>query len=338
MAGHAARGWGLGALVSAVRSFSVGPEDSGERLDKFLVKHCPELGRRGAAWLVERALVKVGGGSAPKGMRLRPGDVVSVLGTWGGAPSPEPDARLCVCLERDDLVVVDKPAGQPTAPLAPDELGSLAGALLGRYPEMAHVGYRSREPGLLHRLDTRTSGLVIAARHAGAFERLLEALRAHRLDKRYLAIVEAGEGELPTAGVIDRPLMPHPGRSGRVIVAPFGVSASGVQSCRSSFRVLERRGRWAVLEVVASRAYRHQVRVHLASAGWPIAGDLDYGGAALDALAGRHALHASHVAWAGDERVPGFAVESPLPPDLAGFLDEDGVSPASGASMTNSSS
>jgi 23S rRNA pseudouridine1911/1915/1917 synthase len=323
--------------VSAIRSFSVAPEESGERLDKLLVKHCPELGRRGAAWLVERALVKVGGGSAAKGMRLRPGDVVSVLGTWGGAPYPEPDARLCVRLERDDLVVVDKPAGQPTAPIAPDELGSLAGALLGHYPEMARVGYRSREPGLLHRLDTRTSGLVIAARTPSAFEALLAALRGHRLDKRYLAVVEASEGELPPAGVIDRPLMPQPGRSGRVVVAPFGTSASGVQSCHSSFRVVERRGRWAVLEVVASRAYRHQVRVHLASAGWPIAGDLEYGGAALSALSGRHALHASHVAWAGDERVPAFAVESPLPPELAAFLDDDGAA-ASGASITDSSS
>lgn len=324
--------------MSAARSFSVQPEESGERLDKFLVKHCPELGRRGAAWLVERALVKVGGRGAAKGTRLRAGDVVSVLGTWGGSPSPEPDARLCVRLERDDLVVVDKPPGQPTAPLVPGELGSLAGALLGHYPEMARVGYRSREPGLLHRLDTRTSGLVIAARTPSAFEHLLEALRGHRLDKRYLAIVEVGEGDLPSAGVIDRPLMPHPGRSGRVIVAPFGAAESGVQSCHSSFRVLERRGRWAVLEVEASRAYRHQVRVHLASLGWPIAGDLDYGGAALDALAGRHALHASQVAWAGDERVPAFAVESPLPPDLAAFLDADGLPASSGASITTSSS
>lgn len=324
--------------MSAVRSFSVGLEDTGERLDKYLVKHCPELGRRGAAWLVERALVEVGGSRAAKGMRLRAGDVVSVLGTWGGAPPREPEAPLCVRLEREDLVVVDKPAGQPTAPLTPDERGSLAGALLGHYPEMALVGYRSREPGLLHRLDTRTSGLVIAARTPSAFERLLEALRSHALDKRYLAVVEVGERELPASGVIDRSLMPQPGRSGRVVVAPVGSSASGIQSCFSSFRVLERRGRWAVLEVVASRAYRHQVRVHLASAGWPIAGDLDYGGVSLVALAGRHALHASHVAWAGDERVPAFAVDSPLPPDLAAFLVDDSEAGASGASMTSSSS
>lgn len=322
----------------SARSFTVGPEEAGKRLDKFLVEHCPELGRRGAAWLIERALVAVQGTRAVKGRRLAPGDVVSLNGDWGGAPPPEPEAPLCVRLEREDLVVVDKPAGQPSAPLAPDERGSLAGALLGHYPEMALVGYRSREPGLLHRLDTRTSGLVIAARQPAAFERLLDALRAHRLDKSYLAVVEAGEHELPAAGVIERPLMPAPGGSGRVIVAPPGASSSGVQRCVSSFRTLERRGRWALLEVLASRAYRHQVRVHLASEGWPIAGDLTYGGAAPDRLAGRHALHASHVAWSGDERVAGFAVDSPLPEDLVAFFDAVGAAPASDAAITTSSS
>ena len=304
--------------MSGVRTFVVGLDGVGERLDKFLVLSCPELGRRGASWLVERALVKVGGARAVKSRRLQLGDVVSVLGEWGGAPPAEPEAALDVRLERPDVVVVDKPAGQPTAPLDALEPGSLASALLGRYPEMAGVGYRSREPGLLHRLDTRTSGLVIAARTVPAFECLRDALRARRLDKRYLAIVEAVG--LPDAGVIERPLMPHPGGSGRVVVAP-DVSVSGaVRDCHSSFRTLSRRGRWALLEVVAKRAYRHQVRVHLASSGWPIVGDIEYGGSAVEVLSGRHALHASHVAWAGDERVPAFAVDSALPEDLAVLL------------------
>jgi 23S rRNA pseudouridine1911/1915/1917 synthase len=304
--------------VSEVRTYLVGPDAAGERLDKFLVQSCPELGRRGASWLVERALVRVGGARAVKSRRLHIGDVVTVLGEWGGAPPAEPDAALDVRLERPDVVVVDKPAGQPTAPLDVLEAGSLASALLGRYPEMAGVGYRSREPGLLHRLDTRTSGLVVAARTAVAFDCLREALRAHQLDKRYLAIVEAVG--LPDGGVIERALMPHPGGSGRVVVARGTPLSGAAQDCQSTFRTLSRRGRWALLEVVAKRAYRHQVRVHLASSGWPIVGDLEYGGAVVEALSGRHALHASHVAWAGDTRVPAFAVESALPEDLAAFF------------------
>jgi 23S rRNA pseudouridine1911/1915/1917 synthase len=319
--------------VSEPRKYEVAASEAGERLDKFLVQHVPELGRRGARWLIERAFVLVAGRPAPKSRRLQPGEIVLVLAEFNGAPEAEPDALLDVRLVRSDLVVVDKPAGQASAPLVADERGTLAGALLGRYPEMAGIGYRSREPGLLHRLDTRTSGLVIAARQAEAFERLRVALVEHRLDKRYLAIVDAPG--LPQAGVIDRALMPRGGGSGRVVVAP-DVRAEGAQPCQSTFRTLERRGRWALLEVVAPRAYRHQVRVHLASSGWPIAGDQEYGGAVANALEHRHALHASHVAWAGDDRVPAFAVDSVLPEDLAAFF-RDGEA-ASGSRIATSSS
>jgi 23S rRNA pseudouridine1911/1915/1917 synthase len=316
--------------VTDARTFTVQADEAGERLDKFLVRRCPELGRRAAADFVARGLVRVAGRRASKSQRLVPGDEVTVPLEWAAAPPADLEAALSVRLERDDLVVVDKPAGQPSAPLSADETGTLAGALLARYPEMKGIGYRAREPGLLHRLDTRTSGLMVAARTAGAFEVLRDALHSHRIDKRYLAIVEAAG--LPDSRVIDLPLMP--GGSGRVVVAPADSVASGVKACVSRFRTLERRGRFALVEVEASRAYRHQVRVHLAASGWPIAGDLEYGGAARAGLAGRHALHASHVAWAGDERVPAFAVDSPLPEDLVAFF----VGSAGGGDIINTES
>jgi len=322
-------------MVENERTVVVGADEAGERLDKVLVRHFPGLGRRGARLLVESGLVRVAGVRAAKSRRVEAGEVISVHGEWEGPPPPEPDAPLSIRLERADVVVVDKPAGQPTAPLVAGESGTLAGALLGRYPEMASVGYRSREPGILHRLDTRTSGLVIAARSAAAFGVLREALEAHRLDKRYLAIVEAAG--LPESGSIDRVLMPHPSGSGRVVVAPADTRSSGARACRSTFQRLALHGRFALVEVSAKRAYRHQVRVHLATSGWPILGDLDYGGAVSDAIAGRHALHASHVAWAGDERVPAFAVDSPLPEDLAALLRE-GLEASGVSSRTTASS
>jgi 23S rRNA pseudouridine1911/1915/1917 synthase len=303
--------------MSNERRFEVLAADSGERLDKFLVRQCPELGRRAAAELIERGLVRVGERRANKSRRLAAGDVVTAPFADALGPPHEPGLALDVRLERSDLVVVEKPAGQASAPLSASERGSLVGALLARYPEMKGVGYRAREPGLIHRLDTRTSGLVLAARSALAFDVLRAALEAHRLDKRYLAIVEAAG--LPDERVIELPLMP--GKGGRVMVAPEGSTAGGARPCLSRVRALARRGRFALVEVEASRAFRHQVRVHLAASGWPIAGDLDYGGAVRPELSGRHALHASQVAWAGDERVPGFAVVSPLPADLADFFD-----------------
>jgi len=318
------------------RTVEVAPQEAGERLDKLLVRRFPGLGRRGARQLVEGGLVTVGGVRAAKSRRVEAGDVISVHGEWDAAPPPEPDAPLVVRLERSDLVVVEKPAGQATAPLLPTESGSLASALLGRYPEMAGIGYRTREPGILHRLDTRTSGLVIAARTPLAFGALREALEAHRLDKRYLAVVEA-KG-LPDSGSIERVLMQHPSGSGRVVVAPPDVVRSGARACRSTFRTLARHGRFALVEVTASRAYRHQVRVHLAASGWPILGDLEYGGDVSGAIAGRHALHASHVAWSGDERVPAFAVDSPLPDDLAAFVRAASDSAELSGRITSSSS
>jgi 23S rRNA pseudouridine1911/1915/1917 synthase len=297
------------------RTFEVEAGEAGVRLDKFLVSRCPELGRRAAAAFIEQGLVRVAGRRASKSRALAAGEQVEVPLDWGISPRPEPEQPLHVLFERADVVVVDKPAGQPTAPLLPDETGSLAGALLARYPEMKVVGYRTREPGIIHRLDTRTSGLVVAARSREVFEVLRAALSSHRIDKRYLAIVEGAR--LPDEATIELPLMPDASGSGRVLVAPRD---SKHPPAVSIVRTLERRGRFALVEVEASRAYRHQVRVHLAASGWPIAGDLEYGGAAREALAGRHALHASHVAWAGDERVPAFTVESPLPDDLCSFF------------------
>ncbi|HVZ34946.1 MAG TPA: pseudouridine synthase, partial [Polyangiaceae bacterium] len=313
-----ARLWRDGALVKPNHSFTVEQGAAGERLDKFLVQSSPELGRRGARWLTENGRVTVNGIPALKSYRLSVGERVDVWQEYGSAPEPEPELSLSIVLEREDLVIVDKPAGQPTAPLGDLERGSLAAALLARYPEMRGVGYRPREPGLLHRLDTRTSGLVVAARNEVAFAALRAALESHSLAKRYLAIVRV-ERELPRAGLIERSLGPDSSGSGRVrVLAP---DAPGARPCSSRFATLDRRGAFALLEVVAPRAYRHQVRVHLASSGWPIAGDLEYGGMPEPLLPERHALHASQVAWAGDARVPAFAVESALPEDLRAFFD-----------------
>jgi 23S rRNA pseudouridine1911/1915/1917 synthase len=281
------------------------------------VQQRPELGRQGARWLTEQGLVRVDGARAPKSRRLRPGERVEVFGEWGGAPPAEPAAPLAIVLERSDLVVVDKPAGQPSVPLGEQARGTLAGALLGRYPEMLGVGYRSREPGLLHRLDTRTSGLLLAARSAAAFEALRAALASERLHKTYLAVV--ADRALPERALLEQALAPHASGSGRVLVAEPG--ARGARACRSELRTLQRRGRWALVEVHAPRAYRHQVRVHLAAAGWPIAGDRDYGGDVAEALAERHALHASGLSFEGDATLPAFHAESPLPVELRELLE-----------------
>ncbi|HVW24217.1 MAG TPA: RluA family pseudouridine synthase [Polyangiaceae bacterium] len=318
-------------------AFRVTRDEAGRRVDKLVAEHGKSGGRRKVAELFERGAVRVGGHVVKKGAVAREGDSVSVH--LSDAIRPEPDAPLVVRLETRDVVVVDKPASQPTAPARDGDVGTLAGALLGRYPEMASVGYRAREPGLLHRLDTETSGLVIAARSPEAFASLRAALSEGRIGKRYLAVVRAAD--LPESGVVETPLEPDPD-DGRRVAVPAGFVRGALGAPRDAraaprapqktkadeaprtritrFRTVHVAHDWALVEVEAPRAYRHQVRVHLAFIGHPIAGDALYGGPKAPLAGQRHALHASYVAWTGDDVVPAFAVESPLPDDLAALV------------------
>jgi 23S rRNA pseudouridine1911/1915/1917 synthase len=233
------------------------------------------------------------------------------------APVAEPELGLDVRLELPSVLVVHKPPGQPSAALRPGERGTLVNALVARYPELAGVGHRAREPGLVHRLDTETSGLVVVARTAPAFETLARALRGGRLGKRYLAIVAARE--LPDSGVVDGPLGPDPARRGRVRVVPDPTREYAKPST-TRFRIVERSPHFLLLELEAARAFRHQIRAHLASLGAPLVGDALYEGPAWPGAGTRHALHASYVAWAGDRTVPSFAVNAALPDDMRRLL------------------
>lgn len=294
------------------------PHEAGVRLDRWLSSKIPGLGRAGARAACAEGRVTVSGKRAKKSTVISAGDEIAIELELEGPPEPEPALPLAVRFESAALVVVSKPAGMPSAPLHATERGSLCAALLARYPEMAGVGHRPREPGLVHRLDTQTSGLVLAARSQAAFDVLWSALRAGEIEKRYLAIVEAAG--MPDAGEIDRPLTFDERDPTRVRVIEDEDESRYVKAAHSAFRVLERRGRWALVELEVSRAFRHQIRAHLAAIGHPIAGDRIYGGPAVEALGERHALHASYMAWAGDGTLPGFATDDPLPDELRALL------------------
>jgi 23S rRNA pseudouridine1911/1915/1917 synthase len=233
---------------------------------------------------------------------------------------PEPELSLDLRLERPDFVVVNKPAGMPTAPLDTRERGTLCGALLARYPEMQGVGYRAREPGIVHRLDTQTSGLVLAARSAEAFTLLNQALEVEQLKKRYLAIVRA-EG-LADSGEISRPLAPDPAHPERVRVLEAADRSGYARHKITRYRVKRVVGERALIELEVGSAFRHQIRAHLSAIGHPIAGDAVYGGESLLELGARHALHASLLSWTGTTNLPGFTIYEPLPPELAALVDE----------------
>jgi 23S rRNA pseudouridine1911/1915/1917 synthase len=297
----------------------------GARLDKATVELATGLSRAKVKRAIEAGEVRVNGRRRAKGALVAKGDVITLEGDGAAAGDesavPEPDAPLTVRFASDAVLVVDKPAGQATAPLRPGEKGTLANALVGRYPELAGIGYSPREPGLLHRLDTDTSGLVIVARTGEAFETLKGALKEGGLSKTYLLLC-ASEG-LADDGTISFPLASHPKDSRRVLacVHPRDVMRNAPRPASTYFRVIKRVEPWALVEADVSRALRHQIRSHFAAIEHPLVGDVLYGGPTVDGLA-RHALHASRVSFDGGG-VSGlqFDVRSNLPPELQALVD-----------------
>ncbi len=299
----------------------------GARLDKALAELLPELSRTRVRRAIELGVVRVNGRRMPKGGTVSGGDTIRIdVDKVADAPAvATPGADLRVVLETPQVLVLDKPAGQPTAPLRPGEEGTLVNALLGRYPELVPgpdgevIGHSTREPGIIHRLDTDTSGAVVAARTAGAFEELRAALHEGRLDKRYLLLC-ASEG-LPDEGVIEFGLANHPKDQRRVYacIHPRDVMRYEPRSARTVYRVVQRPGPWALVEATVEKALRHQIRAHFAAIGHPLAGDELYGGSVIRSL-GRHVLHAARIAYEGGPTVPAFDASVPLPQDIADLL------------------
>ncbi|HEY2513989.1 MAG TPA: RluA family pseudouridine synthase [Polyangiaceae bacterium] len=293
----------------------------GARLDKATVELAAGLlSRAKVKRAIESGDVRVNGKRRAKGALVAKGDRISIEGEAAEADEgavAEPGAPLVVRFESSAVLVVDKPAGQPTAPLRAGERGTLANALLGRYPELAGIGYAAREPGLLHRLDTDTSGLVVVARSAEVFERLKGALKEGQITKRYLLL--CAEDGLADDGSIAFPIASHPKDQRRVLacIHPRDVIRYAPRPASTRYRVVSRHGAWALVEAEVSRALRHQIRAHFAATEHPLVGDSLYGGPVIEGL-GRHALHASYVAFdGGGDAALRFAVESPLPDELA---------------------
>jgi 23S rRNA pseudouridine1911/1915/1917 synthase len=320
---------------------------AGLRVDRWLAE-LSGLGRAGARKLLEADRVRLNGRPPPKGAVLRAGDRLEVaLPEGGGRVMPNPDLQLQVVYEAPGFLVVDKPAGMHCHPLEPEDATTLVSAALARYPELAATGYGPLEPGLLHRLDYDTSGLVLFGRNKDTFEHFASSLRPSRakpqpgsvsrkretqpglvsgdregsetVRKRYLALCV---GRLAGPGVHRAWLLARGARV-RVSDAP----GPGLRPIETSILSVQPVGPYSLVEVSVPSAARHQLRAHLASLGHPIVGDALYGGPSLPGL-GRHFLHASRLSL----RVPGsearVELESPLPNELRAALDRAAQLPA----------
>ena len=296
---------------------------SGVRVDRG-VAMVADVSRAVAAELVEAGRVLLDGAAVASGrVPLREGSVLTVRlpEAPSATPAAEPGVRVAVVFADDDVAVIDKPAGLVVHPGAGHAEGTLVGGLLAEFPDLAELvaaGVCAADrPGIVHRLDKGTSGLLAVARTADAYRSLVAQLATRSMERTYLALVE---GVVPDdRGEVDAPI----GRSVRtptkMAITPRGRAA------RTAYRVLERRGidtgaPTTFLELALQSGRTHQVRVHMAAIGHPVIGDARYGTADKRLGSGRFFLHAARLAF--DHPAKGSRAEfaSPLPGDLRDYL------------------
>jgi 23S rRNA pseudouridine1911/1915/1917 synthase len=302
-----------------VRPFEVElPEAlAGERLDRVVAMLC-DLPRSVAGELVDAGKVEVDGRARTRRAdRLEEGQRISLLVPDVAGElvvEADPSVEVHVVHEDDHVVVVDKPAGLVVHPGSGNPTGTLVHGLLARYPEIADVGEPFR-PGIVHRLDRDTSGLLVVARTAAAHAGLTDALRDREVTRRYRTLVWGHLTE--PRGQVDAPI----GRSARD-PTKMGVVVGGRES-RTSYEVVRRLTEPVeVTELVChlETGRTHQIRVHLQAIGHPVVGDTRYGGARQTLTAPRQFLHAEHLAFAHPVSGERIEADSLLPADLAEVL------------------
>jgi 23S rRNA pseudouridine1911/1915/1917 synthase len=291
---------------------------AGDRLDRFLGERVPGLSRSAAQRLVEQGMVTVNQAVSKASYKLRVGDAVAIrlVREETAQPAPEP-IRLDIVYEDQALLVVDKPAGMVVHPAPGHTGGTLVNALLAHCPELA--GGEEGRPGIVHRLDRETSGLIVVAKDEGARRALQRQFQERQVLKTYLALVH---GHLqPAWGRIEAPLGRDPAHRQRIAVLEGGRPAV------TEYRVMEHleqpglsAGLLTLLQALPLTGRTHQIRVHLASIGHPVVGDTIYGRRRGSLSLARHFLHAWRLGF--DHPITGqrLAFEAPLPPDLEAVL------------------
>lgn len=298
--------------------------EAGTRLDSFIADHLPGLSRSRAAALVRQGAIQVDGASRKPSYKVTPGDTIAGCIPPPTTPDlmPEP-LPLDVLFEDESLIVIAKPAGLVVHPAAGHADGTLVNALLHHCPDLAGIG-GERRPGIVHRLDKDTSGVMVVAKNDAAHQALSHQFKARRIEKRYIALVWGVPAQ--TSGCIDLPIGRHPVDRKRMAVVPGRGRAA-----RTTWRVRERFGDAAVLlDIDLHTGRTHQIRVHCHAMGHPIVGDPVYGRRRTAAkchsaqdlhsvllAAERQMLHAAQLRFVHPVTQLPVAFEAPLPPDLS---------------------
>ena len=293
------------------RSFSAEPADAGKRLDLYLHERLPQFSRSRIQQWIKEGRVRVGGGAEKASFVLRGGERIDV------EPAEPPPLKavaeeipIDVLYEDSDVIAVNKPAGMVVHAGAGRRSGTLTNAMIHHFGTLSAVGGELR-PGIVHRLDRETSGVLLVARTDAAHRNLAAQFAARKIEKVYLALVH---GDVKAEhGCIERPIARDPVRRVRMTAR----LAEG-RAAITEYWVRRRFGKFTLLEVRIGTGRTHQIRVHLASIGHPVAGDRLYGAPA--APYGRFFLHASRIRFLSPSTGQPVTVESPLPGELERWL------------------
>lgn len=295
-------------------SFTVLLEEAGERLDNLIALHLDGCTRSMATHFIREGCVQVRNEIKKTGYRVKPGDVIS-----GSIPAPEPIScepepiSLSILLEDDDILVIDKPAGMVVHPAPGHYTGTLVNAILYHCPNLEGIGGKIR-PGIVHRLDKDTSGILLVAKTASAQQHLAAQFKNRTLQKTYLALVA---GKMNAAeGVIDLPIGRHP-----VDRKKMSVQSRRNRDAKTLWHLREELNGASLLEIEIKTGRTHQIRVHCASMHHPVVGDTVYGYRPTgkpDALKAvrRQMLHAWRMTFTHPATDRKISVESPIPEDM----------------------
>jgi 23S rRNA pseudouridine1911/1915/1917 synthase len=297
--------------VEINRSYILAVENQGARLDKYVSEHCPEISRTQTQKLIGNGYITVNGHTGKAGLKLNIGDKITINIPTSPSPlQPEP-IPLNILYEDDDLLVIDKQAGLTVHPAPGHSTHTLVNAILSHLSSLPDTGDRQR-PGIVHRLDRDTSGVMLVAKNSTAHQNLTDQFKNRSVVKVYQVLVK---GHLvPEDGIIEAPIGRDPLYRQRMAV----VAESRGREARTTYHMIEYIGGYTLLEVRPETGRTHQIRVHLGAIGYPVVGDKVYG--VKSEHLSRQFVHASLLGF----RLPstGEYVEfpSPLPPDLSNAL------------------
>jgi 23S rRNA pseudouridine1911/1915/1917 synthase len=296
-----------------VQQYEVIVAEGGERIDRYLAQQQPDVSRAYVQKLIDDGLVTANGKPVRSSYRVRAGDRID----FSIPPPPLVDAQaqdipLTIIYEDVDMLVVDKPAGLVVHPAPGHASGTLVNALLAHSPEMQSMGMDATRPGIVHRLDKDTSGLLVVAKNDRALRYLSNQFKERSTEKTYIALLH---GHLsPAQGSIDAPIDRDPRYRQRMAMV------AGGRPAQTAYRVLRFVGAYTLVEATPHTGRTHQIRVHFAGIGHPVAGDPVYGSRHATPGLGRQFLHATRLRIrlpsSGEER----EFSSPLPADLASVL------------------